>query len=436
MVIMHNDHYLLPMALCTVLMCIAPAWCKQRTLDAGQPPVTVAQILRLEKTHFVGCGSAKLCLDRGEAHLAARSAALADVAAQIRVSVISHVNLSASSLSHNNAAVSFDIVREKVSTHTDATFSGWREIGAWETADGCIRSVVALDKAAYFDDVNRRSAGARQRFKDILAGTGCHNGEAQIRSLSAGMIMLDTCFFPGDQAERSAMAEQLHERMTALLAFVEIRPLVAALRLGPTEPLPRILGVEVFFMGKPDSSLAVRWAASDRRVACVNGARLGCRRLVSILSLPPTQTAVEMTASLVVGDVGYELARRGFAMPTRSFSIARERVAVYCTAGDAFNRSLMQSLSRQSTFDIAGKEGEAHFTLESELTRESEPVVAGNLYLASARLGVRVLGKTGNVVMNIRTNIRGADGRSAAMAVRNTEVLALAEAVRQIEGAF
>jgi hypothetical protein len=296
--------------------------------------------------------------------------------------------------------------------------------------------VVALNKAAYVDEVARRRGAIIARFEHILESAAGGDAASAIRCLCAGMTMLDTCTFPGDQAQRTALAERFHGRVMAVLGRIEIRPLVTALRLGPADPLPETLGVEVAYDGRPDNSLAVRWTTSDERVACVNGCRSGSSRLMTIRSLPPTQAVVVVTAALDLGDWGYELARRGFLLPKGSFTVRRERATVYCAAHDSFARSLAQALSRRTALDITANRDGALFSLVTELTPESEPVVAGNVYLASARLGVRVIGSGGDVIMNISKKIRGADGRSAAIAVRNTEVLALAEAVRQVEGAF
>jgi hypothetical protein len=420
-----------------IINCGLTAWAVVLGGCAGSVPLTRIDrpvhknaAIRIASDLLIGFGRAQIGANREEARQTARAAALRELAEQINVTISADVNAHTARLEANGANASFDVVRENTVLATCVTIEGWYEIDSGETSDGFLWIKVGLRRSDYENQLRRKKAEQSNEIVRMLDAANNGSARSRIRTLLH-------CLATIDSSNSSAYADECRARLETLLASIEIRPTIAHLRLNATDALPDTLGAQILCAGRPDGSLALRWFAADARITPVNG--LICKpgyATVDLRPLPPTQAPIDVEATLDLGATGFELARRGFRLPCGRFSVQRSHTNLFCPASDTFSRSVARNLTQRSAITFTDTPENAAYTVESEILSIRPIAITNNVYLASAALGVRVFGRDGVMVIDITRDIRSADGRSADAAVRNTQVLALEEATRQIENIF
>lgn len=372
----------------------------------------------------------------------ARAAALKEIAEQIRVSISA-----SSKLRQGNTSSGGDGHRpwkryeEHIHTEAAIALSEWDEVDTWYSPDNYFWSMVVLDRARYFERTNRHTIRAVRAVTGALRASSAGPLFVRLRELHQAMLVLDDF---GDSAleadfggRRMDLRAEVPRAMDRILLAVELRPTTDGLILSPTELAPDSLGVRVVFDGTNDVSVPVRWSVSDQGTA-VTASGYGADGVarVRVLALPASVRPIRLTASLDLEELGYDLLRRGFRLPSCTIALRRRPPRVHLAGLDSFSRELVDRLLERSRITLTVSREEADLRLHATLAGEEETHGADGLYRAQAELTLRLVSANGEQVLAVRELIRGPGAPSRPRAHDGLRRLAVETATRRIERAF
>jgi len=395
----------------------------------------------ISRSYFIGVGSAKIEDDLHAAQKLARNRALQDIAEQIQVSIVSDVRMSAQCRIINNNTRSDNTYKERIAAFSQAVVCGWEETRTYHAANGYFWSKVILSKKKYHEQVNRKVANAIEKLCDIIRYAQEGTAQFRIQELYKGFEIIDDFFGTPLQARMNGrevlLSNELHRTMSRLLGSIEIKPVVTEISLTAKQSIPQTLGVYVYCNGIVDKSLPVVWSASHNRVL-VKTAPMhdDGMRPVFIASLPPSSARVIVTATPDFKKLAYDLIRRKFTLPSGSFTIRRQKAAVYINTANPFCQSLGETLEDRAAITLVTDKNDAEFILTSDLIQHANIVLKNSIYQADADLAIILLATNGTTVLNYNRIIQTCDGISADRALDNTEKYALEVAVKQVERVF
>lgn len=410
------------------------------TLQKDERPLWVDHHPR-SRTHFIGVGGSSRGMDLYRAQQQARDRALNDIAQQIKVSIISDISLHENVVSIDNTSINKSLLKEKIATMTEAVLSEWEEVRTWQSSDGYYWSKVVLSKKKYYEKVNRKVNEAIEKVCDIIRYSSQGSARERIQQLYKGIEILDS--FVGMELKGTVhgrdvvLYNELHRCLAAVMERVDIMPVTSSLILSASQPIPENLGVNVFYSGKKDSSLSVKWTTSHNDVGVINTChRIGnfCPALIS--SLSPSKGTVTITATIDLGTINYDLIKRRIVLPRGTFTLRRKKAPFYLDRENTFSKALAKELSNRSSIIVVDDVNEAEYLLTTDFINENKTVLQNSIYIADAELTITLFAKNGIQIIDLNKKVRVADGVSALRAIENTERYALDIAVKQVEMIF
>lgn len=393
-------------------------------------------------THFIGVGTAFIQSTSTDAQKQARREALADIAEQIKVTIMSDIMSGRKYVTENNKVVEDSRISKKhIEAFSQAVLEDFEEQATWNGPDGYSYSKVVLEKKKYYDRVNKKINDAISLAADALLASEQGLFDVRLRELYKGLVALDD--FLGNAMiatigdNEVILNNEVPRRLQKLLSSVEITPVVNSVKLAATAPIPDTLGARVLIDGKQDRSVVLSWTTS---VSSVDAVTMPIQpdgiNPVLIKALSGSAGLVQVTASIDCGQLTYDLLQRRFLLPQGSFTISRAVPRIYCTEGNAFNKQLLERLTSSGAAIAASSIDDADYVQSSQCTPAGEPVQVRGLYRAKARISLVLMTGKGERILDVNEEISAADAQAGARAQANAEKVALERAIKRINGAF
>ncbi len=393
------------------------------------------------RTHYIGIGAAKIEDELSVAQNRARKRALAAIAEQIEVSLVSHMVLHDQSTQKNKLATSHSSMHESITSFTKSAFTEWEEKATWHSPSGYYWSKVVLNKRAYQRYVNRILEKTIAQVEDIIEGGYNLCVWDRIKSLCQGDSLLSQ--FPdvtlrGRVFGTSVILENEIDRMIAqIFQDITFKPTHTMLRLGSSDKQPMSLGVIGYYRGKRDCSLPLHWTASNNQVVpqgqCSNNRFM---YPVTLSSIPPTIKPIVVTATLDVQQLPKKYRARRWKAPQGSFTIIRHSAPCFVESDNHFTHLLAKELENRSTVTLVNTKEDAAYVIGSQFTKSDSVALCNSVYIADGTLSVRVYARGGVQLVNVQKNVRAADGISARRALWGTEKVAVDLAIKTVENIF
>ncbi|MBD3316851.1 MAG: hypothetical protein GF344_13775 [Chitinivibrionales bacterium] len=393
-------------------------------------------------THFVGIGGAKIKGNLYKAQRRARAAAFDEIAEQITVSVCATKVLEAKSIVDSNGAAHEGVwYHSNIHTSSAMDLSSWETAETWYSPDGYVWIMVIVNKAHYYERINRQSNAAARAVANALRNASKGPLISRLRELHRAMLLFDTLpdsLYASDlSADLMHLRDRVNGEIEEALLDVELRPNAHSLAFSPIQRIPDTVGVQVLVDNVPDISVPIRWSVSSgRAVITPIGYGHGGRAKLRIHSLPASINPVALTASLDMGTLGYDLLRRGFKIPSCKIFLRRRRMRLHSVGLNAFGRALVDTLANLGEIiPVISPTGD-HSMIRAELKMTDLPRLSDGSHYAYGELLLELTHEKRGSLLTFRKTVRSPLSSSANEAEEKLRSFALATAVVEIESIF